>query len=91
MIEVDITSPSLDKLPLYAAIGVPEVWRYDGEHVTILTLQSERYVSAAQSVVLVPLNSEVVTQFLHDSMHMRSTVWLRQVRAWARLQNHTSA
>lgn len=26
VIEVDVTSPSLDKLPIYAALGVPEVW-----------------------------------------------------------------
>lgn len=90
VIEVDITSPSLDKLPLYTAIGVPEIWRYDGEHVTILALQGERYVPAAQSAALPPLSSEVVTQFLHDSLHMRSTVWLRQLRAWAHIQKHDS-
>ena len=28
VIEIDITSPSLDKLPIYAQIGVPEIWRY---------------------------------------------------------------
>jgi len=28
VIEIDITSPLLDKFPLYAAVGVPEVWRY---------------------------------------------------------------
>jgi Uma2 family endonuclease len=28
VIEVDITRSSLDKFPIYAALGVPEVWRY---------------------------------------------------------------
>jgi Uma2 family endonuclease len=31
VIEIDVTSPSLDKLPLYAQIGVPEVWRDTGD------------------------------------------------------------
>ena len=32
VIEVDITRSSLDKLSIYAALRVPEVWRYtDGE------------------------------------------------------------
>jgi Uma2 family endonuclease len=44
VIEIDITSPSLDKFPLYAVIGVPEVWRYDGTHVTMHRLAGERYV-----------------------------------------------
>jgi len=28
VVEVDVTSPSLDKLPVYARLGVREVWRY---------------------------------------------------------------
>jgi hypothetical protein len=31
VVEVDITHPSLDKLPIYAVLGVPEVWRYTDE------------------------------------------------------------
>src|SRR3954462_13121446 len=38
VIEIDITSPSFSKLPIYAQIGVPEVRRYDGERMTILVL-----------------------------------------------------
>src|SRR5262249_518426 len=35
-IEVDIWSSSLNRLEIYAALGVPEVWRYDGEHFEVL-------------------------------------------------------
>ncbi len=28
-IEIDLTSGSLNKLPIYAALGVAEIWRYD--------------------------------------------------------------
>ncbi len=37
VIEVDITSPSLDKLPIYAAVGFREVWHFDGGRIAILT------------------------------------------------------
>ena len=30
VIEIDITSSSINRLDIYADIGVPEVWRYDG-------------------------------------------------------------
>ena len=86
VIEVDIPSPSLDKFPLYAAMGVPEVWRYDGAQVTMLILQGARYIPATHSLALPPLSSAMATTFLHDSTHLRSTAWLRQVRAWARTQ-----
>jgi Uma2 family endonuclease len=34
-IEVDITSSSIDQLAIYAALGVPEVCRYDGQLLTM--------------------------------------------------------
>jgi Uma2 family endonuclease len=30
-IETDISSSSIPRMPIYATLGVPEVWRYDGE------------------------------------------------------------
>lgn len=37
-IEVDVTSPSVPKLPLYAAIGVPEVWIWRGGRIEVFCL-----------------------------------------------------
>ncbi|MEB3338700.1 MAG: Uma2 family endonuclease [Leptolyngbyaceae bacterium] len=34
-IEIDITSSSMNRLDIYADLGVPEVWRYDGRSLTI--------------------------------------------------------
>jgi Uma2 family endonuclease len=33
VIEVEITSSATQKLKLFAAMGVPEVWRHDGERL----------------------------------------------------------
>ena len=33
IIEVDVTSPSLPRFPIFAEVGVAEVWRYDGSDV----------------------------------------------------------
>lgn len=35
VIEIDITSTSLNKMPIFAALGVPEVWRYGGQQVHV--------------------------------------------------------
>src|SRR6266700_436280 len=35
VIEIDISSSSLDRFPIFANIGVPEVWRYDGTRLII--------------------------------------------------------
>jgi Uma2 family endonuclease len=50
-IEVDVSRSSAGKRSLYAAFGVPEVWRYDGQQLEVFTLGPEhRYVSSAESV-----------------------------------------
>ena len=90
VIEIDIPSPSLDKFPLYAAVGVSEVWRYDGTHVTIYRLAGERYVEVPHSIVLSLLTNEHATRFLEERKQVPSTVWFRAVRAWARDQRPVS-
>jgi Uma2 family endonuclease len=42
-IEVDITNDSLNRLPIFAAVGIPEVWRFDGTSLTIFRLEAGRY------------------------------------------------
>jgi Uma2 family endonuclease len=83
VIEIDITSPSFSKLPIYAQMGVPEVWRYDGERMTILVLEGSDYVETTESIVLPPVTSTDLTRFVEQSKSTRRTDWLRGVREWA--------
>ena len=83
VIEVDITSPSLDKFQIYASLGVHEVWRYDGARATIFLLEEGEYVEARESAALPSLTSDVLTLFVEESTSLGSTDWLRRVRGWA--------
>jgi Uma2 family endonuclease len=83
VIEIDITSPSLNKFPIFAAIGIPEVWRCDGKEVVIFKLENGEYRAQEASVVLPGLSSQVITQLLADSQSMKRSAWLRRVREWA--------
>src|SRR5438876_5554095 len=38
VVEIDTTNESLSKFPIYAALGVPEIWRYDGKRAYIYKL-----------------------------------------------------
>jgi Uma2 family endonuclease len=84
IIEIDITSPSLDKLPLFATLGVEEVWRYDGVRVTILKLEAGEYVETAASAALLGVTGEALAQFIDASKQLAYTSWLRSVREWVR-------
>jgi Uma2 family endonuclease len=41
VLEVDVTHRSIARLPIYAALGVPEVWRYDGLNLVALSLGTD--------------------------------------------------
>src|SRR5215210_4282302 len=84
VIEIDITSPSLDKFPIYARIGVPEVWRYDGEKIAIFRLEGEGYVEVSESATLPPVSGEILSSFVEEGKVLGRTTWLRRVRDWAR-------
>ncbi len=85
LIEIDITSPSFSKLPIYAQIGgVPEIWRYDGERPTILVLEGPVYAEATGSAVLPTVTSNALTDFVEKSKTTRRTVWLKEVHDLAR-------
>lgn len=86
VIEIDITSPSLDKFPIFAAMGVPEVWRYDHARVAIFKLEAGQYVESDTSLMLVGVTGDALSQLLEASKAMKRTAWLRRVREWAQPQ-----
>jgi Uma2 family endonuclease len=63
-VEIDVHHDSLSKFAIYAALGVPEIWRYDGQQLTIYLLQEDTYVTSAQSQALPLLTSQILTEFL---------------------------
>jgi Uma2 family endonuclease len=83
VIEVDIAHPSLDKLPIYAAIGVPEVWRYDGKQLTIFCFEEETYRTYEESRELPGLTSAVISQFIAESKTLDRLDWAQRIREWA--------
>ena len=84
IIEIDVFHPSLNKLPLFATLKIPEVWRYDSARVIILKLTGERYEEMAESTALSGVTSEALSQFVKENSQIQPTVWRRNVREWAR-------
>ena len=80
VIEVDITSPSLNKLPILASVGVLEVWRFDGIRVDIFRLSGDRYLKVDKSTALPGVPRKVINRLLEASQAMKHPEWLRLVR-----------
>ncbi|MGB8700022.1 MAG: Uma2 family endonuclease [Thermosynechococcaceae cyanobacterium] len=63
-VEIDITSSSLDRFSIYADLGIPELWRYDGRSLTFYQLQNGQYQSCDHSVAFPLLAADHIGQFL---------------------------
>ena len=86
VIEIDITTSSINKRAIFAQFGVPEVWRYDGRQVEIFKLVSGAYVKSEASSVLPFFTAEVLTKFVAESRTLSRLEWMKRVRDWARAQ-----
>jgi Uma2 family endonuclease len=84
-IEVDISSSSLDQLSIYATLGVPEVWLYDGVSLKVLQLQPDgTYSQQRQSCAFPFLPLDGIEGFLARRDETDETTWIRSFRAWVR-------
>ncbi|MBA4122820.1 MAG: Uma2 family endonuclease [Acidobacteria bacterium] len=79
VIEVDITHGSLSKFSILAAVGVEEIWRFDGEGMKFYRLQGENYEEVTESVCLRGVKSETVTELLFAAEEMKRSEWLKLV------------
>jgi Uma2 family endonuclease len=84
VIEVDISSSSLDKLSIYGQLGVPEAWRYDGERLTIHILAAGAYHESDSSLAFPFLSAARLTELLEAAATQKRSRWLRSVREWLR-------
>jgi Uma2 family endonuclease len=84
-IEIEITQNGISKMPVYAALGIPEVWRFDGETLQVhcLTPRGE-YVVQDRSPGLPLLPPTEVLRFLQRRNDTDETSWIRTFRQWVR-------
>jgi Uma2 family endonuclease len=86
-IEVDISRSSLDKLRLYASIGVPELWLYDGDSIRVHLLQSNgAYLERETSAAFPFLDFRMVEHFIEQYDYRDEHAWRRSFRQWVREQ-----
>jgi Uma2 family endonuclease len=86
VVEIDVTSSSIDRLSLYASLGVPEVWRYDGNRLIIYQLEAQEYVERDVSPTFPFLSQVEMLRFLELRRTTKENALLRLFREWVRSQ-----
>ncbi len=87
VIEADISRQSVPRFPIYAALGVPEIWQFENGEVRFFGLHEGHYVLLDISAALPGIPSDVVTGFVNKSGAMKRPQWLIEVREWIRSVN----
>jgi Uma2 family endonuclease len=87
VIEVDYTSSSIDRMPIYLALGIPEVWRYNEPVMQIYQLRENVYVACDVSPTFanLPLTTEI-PRFLEESLNIGEIAMIRSFRSWVKQQ-----
>jgi len=88
--EVDITHSTLDKLAIYAQIGVPEVWRYNGERFQVMILTGDHYTEQRTGLAFPLADAAALTFLFRDSLTISDMAWIRRSRIWVRNLRRTS-
>lgn len=86
-VEIDVTTESLDKFPIYLALEVPEIWIYNGKKVAFYEREAESYRRISHSRALPKLSAEKLGKFLEMSRTKGQTAALKSFRKWLNLEN----
>ena len=83
VLEVDYTSSSVDRLSIYQALGVNELWRYDEPTMLIYQLRGNKYILCNDSLTFrnLPLTTEI-PRFLAASLNIGEIAMIREFRTW---------
>jgi Uma2 family endonuclease len=85
-IEIDVSHSSLDRFSIYAALGVPEIWRLEGDTMSFYVLDAAgAYDSAAASLSFPLVTPADLPPFLEQARQAGDeNAVMRQFRAWIR-------
>ena len=88
VLEIDLTSKSLNRFPIYARLGVPEIWCYDSRELKIYQLQNGEYQEAQISLVFPNLAVQEIPRLIEQNRSLGRRALRQVVRAWARKQSN---
>lgn len=79
-VEVDASTSTLDRLPVYEAIGVPEVWRWRQERIEVYRLTGDGYQPSDASQTLVGFPITAAAELLRERLSSDDNALVRKFR-----------
>ena len=79
-----MSSKSVGRFPIYARLGVPEIWCYENGELTIYLLEGEEYIKAENSLIFPELPIQELPGLIELNRGKGRRAIRRAVRVWAR-------
>jgi len=86
-LEIDLTHKSLNRLPIYARLGIPEIWCYDSGNLKIYQLERGEYSEKSRSLVFPSLNISEIPRLIEQYRPLGRRAFRQAVREWVKSQN----
>jgi len=85
VVEVEVSRSVLDRLHIYAALKIPEVWRFDGQTLVVCLLGEDgEYVESPKSLTFPQPALEGLPLFFAQWDKVDQTRLIKSFRAWVR-------
>jgi Uma2 family endonuclease len=86
-LEIDITRSSLNRLGIYGALRIPEVWRFDGETIQVFgLLENGEYETRARSIAFPMVTLAELVAFIVETQERADTELIGLASDWVRQQ-----
>jgi Uma2 family endonuclease len=89
VVEVDVTHRSVAREPIYAALGVPEIWRWTGRRLECLELGGGEYKPRERSLAFPFLIVGELTRFVNMRWRAGENATIAKFRTWLRARRRT--
>lgn len=84
VVEIDVTSHSVDRLRVYTSLRVPEVWVFKDEALQVKLLRDGNYEESDRSVAFPFLPIAEFATWIERAYELDETEWIMQFRKWVR-------
>ncbi len=83
--EIEMSRSAGSRMPIFAALRVPEVWRFDGVSIRVFILQTDgSYLRVERSPTFPKIPLQEIVRFLAPDETKDYLTILREFRAWVR-------
>jgi len=83
-LEIDVTNKSLDRFPIYARLGVPEIWCYDSGEFKLYQLCDDDYVEVEESLALPAIDLRALPNLIEAHRAEGRRALRQAIRQWVR-------